>query len=112
MNESIYGVIVDPAILLSDILGKENRVYRQPVGIVGVISPWNFPLHLTNRSVAPALAVDNTVVIKPASDTPVTVGLLLAKILKRRLSPGHPQRWVGPGSVIGDAFVLRPRLKH
>ena len=69
---------VQGRILPSDIPGKEHRVYRQPVGVVGVISPWNFPLHLTNRSVAPALAVGNTVVIKPASDTPVTGGLLLA----------------------------------
>src|SRR5438132_2738294 len=69
---------VQGRILPSDIPGKENRVYRQPVGVVGVISPWNVPLHLTNRSVAPALAVGNAVVIKPASDTPVTGGLLLA----------------------------------
>ena len=55
-----------------DIAGKEGRVYRQPVGVVGMISPWNFPLHLSNRSIGPALALGNTAVIKPASDTPVT----------------------------------------
>ncbi|WMJ65764.1 aldehyde dehydrogenase family protein [Klebsiella variicola] len=57
-------------ILPSNVPGKENRVYREPLGVVGVISPWNFPLHLTQRSVAPALALGNAVVIKPASDTP------------------------------------------
>ena len=100
---------VQGRILPSDILGKENRVYRQPVGVVGVISPWNFPLHLTNRSVAPALAVGNAVVIKPASDTPVTGGLLLAKIFEEAgLPPGVLSVVVGPGSVIGDVFVLHP----
>jgi aldehyde dehydrogenase (NAD+) len=100
---------VQGRILPSDIPGKENRVYRQPVGVVGVISPWNFPLHLSNRSVAPALAVGNAVVIKPASDTPVTGGLLLAKIFEEAgLPPGVLSVIVGPGSVIGDAFVLHP----
>jgi aldehyde dehydrogenase (NAD+) len=59
-------------ILPTDIAGKEARVYRQPVGVVGMISPWNFPLHLSDRSVAPALALGNAAVIKPASDTLVT----------------------------------------
>ena len=62
--------------------GKESRVYRQPVGVVGVISPWNFPLHLTMRSIGPAIACGNGVVIKPASDTPVTGGLLVAKLFE------------------------------
>lgn len=65
------------ATMSSDIPGKENFVYRRPLGVVGVISPWNFPLHLSQRSVAPALALGNAVVIKPASDTPITGGLLL-----------------------------------
>ncbi len=71
------------SILPADLTGKETRVYRQPVGVVGMISPWNFPLHLSSRSVAPALDRGNAVVIKPASDTPVTGGLLLGKILTR-----------------------------
>jgi aldehyde dehydrogenase (NAD+) len=100
---------VQGRILPSDIPGKDNRVYRQPVGVVGVISPWNFPLHLSNRSVAPALAVGNAVVIKPASDTPVTGGLLLAKIFEEAgVPPGVLSVVVGPGNLIGDAFVLHP----
>src|SRR5258706_380762 len=59
-------------ILPVDVAGKESRVYRQPVGVVGMISPWNFPFHLSSRSIAPALALGNGVVIKPASDTPIT----------------------------------------
>lgn len=100
---------VQGRILPNDIPGKECRVYRQPVGVIGVISPWNFPMHLSNRSVAPALAVGNAVVIKPASDTPITGGLLLAKIYEEAgLPPGVLGVIVGPGSLIGDAFVLHP----
>ncbi|MCY1158972.1 MAG: aldehyde dehydrogenase family protein, partial [Citricoccus sp.] len=80
-----------------------------PVGVVGVISPWNFPLHLSQRSVAPALAVGNAVVIKPASDTPVTGGLLLARIVEEAgLPAGVLSVVVGAGSEIGDAFVAHP----
>ena len=96
-------------ILPSDVPGKESRVYRKPLGVVGVISPWNFPLHLSARSVSPALALGNAVVIKPASDTPVTGGLLLARIFEEAgLPAGVLSVVVGAGSEIGDAFVEHP----
>ncbi len=70
------------------------------------ISPWNFPLHLTQRSIAPALALGNAVVLKPASDTPVTGGLLLAKVFEEAgLPKGLLNVVVGSGSEIGDAIV-------
>ena len=95
--------------MASDIPGKENLVYRRPLGVVGVISPWNFPLHLSQRSVAPALALGNAVVIKPASDTPVTGGLLLARIFEEAgLPAGVLSVVVGAGSDIGDDFVAHP----
>ncbi|MDB5351459.1 MAG: Aldehyde dehydrogenase [Planctomycetota bacterium] len=97
------------SILPTDIEGKESRVYRQPVGVVGMISPWNFPLHLSNRSIAPALALGNAAVIKPASDTPVTGGLLLARIYEEAgLPPGVLNVVIGAGSEIGEPFVLHP----
>jgi aldehyde dehydrogenase (NAD+) len=66
-------------------------------------------MHLTNRSLAPALAVGNAVVVKPASDTPVTGGLLLAKIFEEAgLPPGVVSVVVGAGSEVGDAFVTHP----
>ena len=96
-------------ILPSDIPGKENRIYRQPVGVVTVISPWNFPVQLTNRSLAPALACGNAVVVKPAGDTPVTGGLLHAEILAEAgLPDGVLSVLVGGGSEIGDAIVQHP----
>ncbi|MVA36265.1 aldehyde dehydrogenase family protein [Agrobacterium vitis] len=96
-------------ILPIDIPGKESRVYRQPLGVVGVISPWNFPLHLSNRSIAPALAVGNGVVVKPAEDTPVTGGLLLASIYEEAgLPPGLLNVVIGDVKEIGDPFTLHP----
>ena len=96
-------------VLPSAVAGKENQVHRQPVGVVGVISPWNFPMYLSNRSVAPALALGNAVVIKPASDTPVTGGLLLAEIFDEAgLPPAVLSVIVGAGRDIGDAFIDHP----
>ena len=86
--------------------GQSSRVYREPLGVVGVISPWNFPFHLSMRSIAPALATGNTVVLKPASDTPVTGGTLLGAIFEEAGAPaGTINVLVGAGSEIGDAFV-------
>jgi aldehyde dehydrogenase (NAD+) len=90
----------------SDIPDKENRVYRTAAGVVAVISPWNFPVQLSNRSVAPALALGNAVVLKPAGDTPVTGGLFLAKVYEEAgLPPGLLSVVVGSGGEIGDAIV-------
>jgi aldehyde dehydrogenase (NAD+) len=100
---------VEGRVLPTDVPGKEGGVCRKPVGVVGVISPWNWPLHLTIRSLAPVLAVGNAAVLKPASDTPVTGGLLVAKILEEAgLPPGVLSVIIGPGSEIGDAFVTHP----
>lgn len=100
----VHGKIFD-----SNTADREMRVYRKPLGVVGVISPWNFPLHLSQRSVAPALALGNAVVMKPASDTPVTGGLLLARIFEEAgLPAGVLSVVIGAGSEIGDDFVAHP----
>ncbi|MPQ70482.1 MULTISPECIES: aldehyde dehydrogenase family protein [unclassified Pseudomonas] len=96
-------------IIAGDIPGKENRIYRNPVGVVAVISPWNWPLHLTCRTLAPALALGNAVVVKPASETPITGGLLIARILEEAgLPAGVLNVLVGDPAVIGDGFVQHP----
>lgn len=106
LEAASYPYRVQGRILESNVAGKENRVYRGPLGVVGVISPWNFPLHLSQRSVAPALALGNAVVLKPASDTAVTGGLIIAKIFEEAgLPAGVLNVVVGAGSEIGDAFV-------
>ncbi|SOC50548.1 4-hydroxybenzaldehyde dehydrogenase [Blastococcus aggregatus] len=106
---SSYPYRVEGRILPADVEGKESRVYRRPVGVVAVISPWNVPMHLSNRSVAPALALGNAVVLKPAGDTPVTGGLLLAKVYEEAgLPEGLLSVVIGSGSDIGDAIVSHP----
>ncbi|GHD22663.1 aldehyde dehydrogenase [Nocardiopsis kunsanensis] len=86
--------------------GKENRVYREPLGVVGTITPWNFPMQLSHRSIAPAIALGNTVVLKPAEDSPVTGGLLLSRVYEEAgLPPGVLNVVIGKGSRIGDALV-------
>ncbi len=100
---------VEGSILPSDIPGKENRVYRVPVGVVCLISPWDFPVYLTARTLAPALALGNAVVLKPSSQTPVTGGLLLARILEEAgLPAGLLSVVVGSGREVGDALVSHP----
>ncbi|WP_227375279.1 aldehyde dehydrogenase family protein [Haladaptatus halobius] len=93
----------------STIPGKENQVKRVPMGVVGVISPWNFPFHLSMRAVAPALALGNAVVLKPASPTPVVGGLLLARIFEEAGLPEGVLNVVpGHGSDIGDRMASHP----
>ena len=65
-------------ILPSNVPGKINAIQRKPAGVVGVISPWNFPLYLSLRGFIYALALGNTVVIKPSEDSPLTGGLMIA----------------------------------
>ncbi|MDM1276799.1 aldehyde dehydrogenase family protein [Acinetobacter indicus] len=85
---------------------RQSYAVRKPLGVVAVISPWNFPFHLSMRSVAAALALGNTVVLKPASDTPITGGLLLAKLFEEGGAPmGSLSVLAGAGSEIGDYFV-------
>lgn len=89
--------------------GKENYTFRSAKGVIGVIGPWNFPFHLAMRTIAPALATGNTVVVKPASDTPVTSGLLIADLLQEAGFPdGVIHVVAGRGSEIGDEFVEHP----
>src|SRR5690625_3847046 len=109
LEASTFPNRVEGRILASSVKGQESRVYREPLGVVGIISPWNFPFHLSMRSVAPALALGNGVVLKPASDTPVSGGLLLAKIFEEAGVPaGLFSVVIGAGSEIGDHFVAHP----
>ncbi|MFI6350822.1 aldehyde dehydrogenase family protein [Streptomyces sp. NPDC050560] len=96
-------------IIPSVAASRENRLYRNPVGVVGVISPFNYPLLLSLKSVAPALALGNAVVLKPHEDTPVCGGSLIAKIFE---DAGLPQGLlnvvIADIADIGDAFIAHP----
>ncbi len=96
-------------ILPSFVPGKENRVYRLPVGVVGVISPFNFPLYLSIRAIIPALAAGNGVVVKPDLQTFVSGGLVIAKLLEEAGIPkGLFNVVVADIAEIGDSFVEHP----
>jgi len=106
---STYPLRMTGEILPSTVDGKENRLYRVPAGVVGVISPFNFPFNLSMRSVAPALGAGNGVVLKPHDDTPITGGTLLAKIFEEAGIPrGLLNVIVADIGEIGDAFIEHP----
>ena len=87
-----------------------NYTLREPLGVVAAIVPWNFPLLLASWKVAPALAAGNTVVLKPASWTPLTA-LRFAEICQEAGVPdGVVNVITGPGATIGKALVRHPRV--
>ena len=84
---------------------KFNMTIRQPMGIVGIITPWNFPMAIPAWKTFPALLAGNAVILKPASDTPL-LALKLANLLHEAGLPGGVLNVItGPGGVLGDALV-------
>ncbi len=83
---------------------------REPLGVVAAIVPWNFPLLLAAWKVAPALACGNTVVLKPASQTPLTALALGEIAIEVGLPPGVLNIVTGPGSSVGQAIVEHPGI--
>jgi benzaldehyde dehydrogenase (NAD) len=98
----------DGLLFPSALPGRTNRWRRIPIGLVGVIAPWNFPLLLAMRSVAPALALGNAVLLKPDLQSAVTGGALIAELFADAgLPPGVLQMLPG-GPPVGDAIVRHP----
>ena len=94
--------------------GSENRVgyyFRFPVGIVGAITPFNDPLAMAAHKVAPALAVGNAVVLKPASATPLSALRLAEDLIAAGLPPGRLNVVTGAGGVVGTALARDPRIR-
>jgi len=91
--------------------GKLAFTLRQPIGIVGAISPFNFPLNLVAHKLAPALAAGCAVVLKPASQTPFSALLLAELMAEAELPPGWLNVLVGPASEIGDVLVADERVR-
>jgi benzaldehyde dehydrogenase (NAD) len=81
---------------------------RVPMGVVGAITPWNFPLILGMRVVAPALALGNTVVLKPSPETPLTGGLIIAELLAEAGLPAGALNVVTGDQEIGERLVAHP----
>jgi betaine-aldehyde dehydrogenase len=84
--------------------------FREPIGVVGLITPWNFPLNIANWKAAPALAAGNTVVLKPASLTPLSVLRYAELAVEAGMPPGTLNVVPGPGSTVGDALVTHPAV--
>jgi acyl-CoA reductase-like NAD-dependent aldehyde dehydrogenase len=91
--------------------GKLAFTLRRPIGIVGAISPFNFPLNLVAHKLAPALAAGCAVVLKPASQTPLSALLLAELETEAGLPPGWVNVLVGPAAEIGDVLVEDKRVK-
>jgi betaine-aldehyde dehydrogenase len=85
--------------------------FREPVGVCGIIVPWNFPIAITAWKSAPALAMGNTVVLKPAEQTPLTAIRLAELALEAGIPEGVFTVVTGAGSVVGDALVRHPLVR-
>jgi acyl-CoA reductase-like NAD-dependent aldehyde dehydrogenase len=100
-----------PERLLGDtipVAGGIDMTFREPMGVIGMIVPWNFPLPIASWKVAPALAAGNTIVLKPAELTPLTA-LELEKIaVEAGLPEGVLNVVAGPGRIVGERLVAHP----
>jgi betaine-aldehyde dehydrogenase len=103
MARSVFGRSINLSATSYGIIDKE------PIGVVGIISPWNWPAMLMIREVAPALAAGNVVVLKPASRTPL-VSTAIVKLIEGNdyFLPGIVNIVTGPGRVIGDEMITNP----
>jgi acyl-CoA reductase-like NAD-dependent aldehyde dehydrogenase len=106
IESAAYPTRVNGLTIPSYTQGKETYIIRKALGVISMISPWNFPLYLSMRTIGPALAVGNAVVIKPASQSPVTGGVIVAKLFEEAgILKGVLNCVVGKSSNIGDHFV-------
>ncbi len=91
--------------------GVGVEVFRQPVGVVGLITPWNFPIAIPAWKIAPALAYGNCVVFKPAELVPGSAWLLAEIISRTALPKGVFNLLMGPGSIVGQTLIDAPEVK-
>src|SRR5919205_2543815 len=92
----------------SELRDKFNMSVRQPIGVVGVITPWNFPIAIPSWKIAPALVCGNTVVFKPATDTPLLGERFVELLDEAGLPPGVVNIVHGGGGEVGDRLVRHP----
>ena len=93
------------------VAGGMNVTFHEPLGVVGVITPWNFPMTIASWGFAPALAAGNAVLLKPAEWTPLTSIRLGELALESGLPEGLFQVLPGRGSVVGERFVTHPDVR-
>jgi succinate-semialdehyde dehydrogenase / glutarate-semialdehyde dehydrogenase len=95
-------------VIPNSVAGKRHVTLKHPVGVVGAISPWNFPITLPSRKIAPALAVGCTVVCKPASQTPLCLIQVFECMIDAGLPPGVANLVMGPAQEIADELLENP----
>jgi aldehyde dehydrogenase (NAD+) len=95
-------------IVPSPVDGKENRVHRVPVGVVGVVTPYHFPFLLSLKTITPALALGNAVVLKPSPETPIVGGLMLAELFESAGLPAGTFSVIPGGIEVGKQIVAHP----
>lgn len=93
------------------VAGGVDITFKEPLGVVGVIVPWNFPMPIAGWGFAPALAAGNTVVLKPAELTPLTALRLADLALEAGIPPGVFTVVTGQGSVVGERLVTHPDVR-
>jgi succinate-semialdehyde dehydrogenase / glutarate-semialdehyde dehydrogenase len=102
----VYGEVIAPSRVLQRI-----TVLRQPVGVVGLITPWNFPAAMVLRKMSPALAAGCTVVLKPAKQTPLIAIALIDCLIETGIPAGVVNVVTGDAGVISDALLADPRVR-
>ncbi len=96
---------------LGELRGEVNHYLREPCGVVAVIAPWNFPLAILTGMTSAALATGNTVVLKPAEQTPVIAAKLMSLLAEAGLPPGVLNYVPGAGEIAGDRLVHHPGVR-
>ena len=95
----------------SELPDKWAMSVREPVGVAGIVTPWNFPIAIPCWKMMPALVTGNTVVFKPSSDTPHCATLLVELMAEAGFPPGTVNLVTGPGPEVGDAIVTSPDVQ-
>jgi succinate-semialdehyde dehydrogenase/glutarate-semialdehyde dehydrogenase len=101
-----YGRIIPPANV-----AKRHHAIKHPVGVVGTITPWNFPVTLPSRKIAPALAVGCTVVSRPAEQTPLSLIGVFECLAEAGLPPGVANLVMGQARPVADAYFARDEVR-
>ena len=122
---SARGEIIGASLVFDYYAGAANKIYgqtipvskpgidmtlREPIGVVGLIVPWNFPLLMASWKVGPALAAGNTAILKPASLTPMTALRLGELALEAGIPPGVLNVVTGPGGTVGASIAAHPGI--
>ncbi len=95
----------------SELPSKWAMAVRDPLGVVAAITPWNFPIAIPAWKMFPALVCGNTVIWKPASDTPVLAARMIEIYEEAGVPPGVVNLITGPGGAVGDALVAHPKVR-